>query len=103
MADFLNAFQIDVMNRKIGFPDYLSNFSAVDEEYERFEVSDGDYYKTKFNFFEVFQKDFLGRVFTKVNREKSVEFQNKLVFHKSNQKIWWRFVRLQKIISTREV
>lgn len=58
------------MSRKIGYPDYLNNSSLVDEEYQEYTVTDGDYYKTKFQFYEMYQKDILGRIVQEVDRER---------------------------------
>jgi hypothetical protein len=44
------------MNQKIGYPDYLNDSKAVDVEYSRYVLFPGDYYRTKFQFYEMYQK-----------------------------------------------
>ena len=58
------------MKQKIGYPDYLNDSNAVDREYRLFEVVDGDYYKTKFQFYEMYQTDVLERISVPVDRER---------------------------------
>jgi membrane metallo-endopeptidase-like protein 1 len=64
--------KVHTMNQKIGYPDYLNNSSAVDTEYFRYVVYDGDYYKTKFQFYEMYQKDILERIRHPVDRDRWV-------------------------------
>lgn len=58
------------MNQKIGYPDYLNDTTAVDAEYKRYIVYDGDYYRTKFQFYEMYQMDVLERIRLAVDRER---------------------------------
>lgn len=58
------------MNRKIGYPDYLNNISAVDEEYEGYKVYEQNFFRTKYNFIEAYQKDILRRINTRVRRDR---------------------------------
>lgn len=58
------------MSRKIGYPDFLNDSKSVDNEYKNYIVYDGDYYKTKFQFYEMYQKDILERITEKVDRER---------------------------------
>lgn len=64
------------MSRKIGYPDYLNDSAAVDNEYKHYIVYDGNYYETKFQFYEMYQKDILQRITEKVDRERSKIFLN---------------------------
>ncbi|PAV84999.1 hypothetical protein WR25_10264 [Diploscapter pachys] len=64
--------KVNTMKRKIGYPDYLNDTSAVDDEYKHYEVFEGKYYKTKFQFYEQYQKDVLGRIAEPVDRERWV-------------------------------
>lgn len=41
------------MSQKIGYPDYLNDSKAVDAEYKRYVLYPGDYYRTKFQFYEM--------------------------------------------------
>ena len=58
------------MNKKIGYPDYLNDSKLVDVEYKRYQVFEYDYYKTKFQFYEMYQKDILKRIRLQVDRER---------------------------------
>ena len=58
------------MSQKIGYPDYLNDSNAVDAEYKRYVVYDSDYYRTKFQFYEMYQKDILERIRMPVDRER---------------------------------
>uniref|UniRef100_A0A915PRS5 Uncharacterized protein n=1 Tax=Setaria digitata TaxID=48799 RepID=A0A915PRS5_9BILA len=64
--------KVDAMNKKIGYPDYLDDSKLVDTEYKDYIVYDGDYYKTKFQFYQMHQKDVLERITEKVDRERWV-------------------------------
>ncbi|PAV82777.1 hypothetical protein WR25_24720 [Diploscapter pachys] len=64
--------KVNTMKRKIGYPDYLNDTSAVDDEYKHYEVFEGKYYRTKFQFYEQYQKDVLGRIAEPVDRERWV-------------------------------
>ncbi|VDM93643.1 unnamed protein product [Onchocerca ochengi] len=64
--------KIDAMNKKIGYPNYLDNSKLVDNEYKNYIVHDGNYYKTKFQFYHMYQKDTLERITKKVDRERWV-------------------------------
>jgi membrane metallo-endopeptidase-like protein 1 len=60
------------MNQKIGYPDYLNDTAAVDTEYKRYVVFKADYYRTKFQFYEMYQMDVLERIRLPVDRERWV-------------------------------
>uniref|UniRef100_A0A1I7XUK0 Peptidase_M13 domain-containing protein n=1 Tax=Heterorhabditis bacteriophora TaxID=37862 RepID=A0A1I7XUK0_HETBA len=60
------------MKQKIGYPDYLNDSRSVDYEYRMFKVYDGGYYKTKFQFYEQYQRDVLERIAQPVDRERWV-------------------------------
>uniref|UniRef100_A0A0K0EV78 Phosphate-regulating neutral endopeptidase (inferred by orthology to a human protein) n=1 Tax=Strongyloides venezuelensis TaxID=75913 RepID=A0A0K0EV78_STRVS len=60
------------MSQKIGYPDYLNDTKAVDKEYEHYKVFHGDYYRTKFQFYEMYQHDALERIKLPVDRERWV-------------------------------
>uniref|UniRef100_A0AC35U4W4 Neprilysin n=1 Tax=Rhabditophanes sp. KR3021 TaxID=114890 RepID=A0AC35U4W4_9BILA len=64
--------KVRAMSQKIGYPDYLNDTRAVDKEYEHYEVSEGNYYRTKFQFYEMYQKDVLERIKLSVDRERWV-------------------------------
>ncbi|KAK0395996.1 hypothetical protein QR680_001524 [Steinernema hermaphroditum] len=64
--------KIQTMNQKIGYPDYLNDSAAVDREYRHYVVFEGDYYRTKFQFYEMYQKDILERIRLPVDRERWV-------------------------------
>ncbi|TMS35769.1 hypothetical protein L596_003092 [Steinernema carpocapsae] len=64
--------KIRTMNQKIGYPDYLNDSAAVDKEYQHYIVFDNDYYRTKFQFYEMYQKDILERIVQPVDRERWV-------------------------------
>uniref|UniRef100_A0A183V478 Neprilysin n=1 Tax=Toxocara canis TaxID=6265 RepID=A0A183V478_TOXCA len=64
--------KVDTMSKKIGYPDYLNDSSSVDKEYRYYKVFEGDYYRTKFQFYEMYQKDILERITMKVDRERWV-------------------------------
>lgn len=64
--------KVDTMSRKIGYPDYLNDSKLVDNDYKNYNVFDGDYYKTKFQFYEMYQKEILERFTEKVDRERWV-------------------------------
>ncbi|CAB3411137.1 unnamed protein product [Caenorhabditis bovis] len=64
--------KVNEMKRKIGYPDYLNNPKEVDAEYASFTVYPTHYYKTKFNFYEQYQKDVLERITEPVDRERWV-------------------------------
>ena len=48
------------------------NFFFQDLEYARYIVYEGDYYKTKFQFYEMYQKDILERIRLPVDRDRWV-------------------------------
>lgn len=58
------------MNKKIGYPDYLNDSKLVDAEYKRYKVFVDDYYSTKFQFYEMYQRDILERIRLPVDRER---------------------------------
>ncbi|KAF8363799.1 nep-2 [Pristionchus pacificus] len=62
--------KVQTMKQKIGYPDYLNDSGAVDVEYNSFIVYPGDYYRTKFKFYEMYQKDVLERIVQAVDRER---------------------------------
>uniref|UniRef100_A0A914KXX2 Peptidase M13 N-terminal domain-containing protein n=1 Tax=Meloidogyne incognita TaxID=6306 RepID=A0A914KXX2_MELIC len=62
--------KIKTMHQKIGYPDYLENNTAVNKEYERYIVYESDYYKTKFQFYEMYQKDILEKIRMPVDRNR---------------------------------
>ncbi|VDM56591.1 unnamed protein product [Angiostrongylus costaricensis] len=62
--------KVHTMKQKIGYPDYLNNSESVDYEYRMFKVYDGGYYKTKFQFYEQYQRDVLERIAQPVDRER---------------------------------
>ncbi|GMS83797.1 hypothetical protein PENTCL1PPCAC_5972 [Pristionchus entomophagus] len=64
--------KVQTMKQKIGYPDYLNDSTAVDLEYNSFTVYPGDYYRTKFKFYEMYQKDVLERIVQAVDRERWV-------------------------------
>ncbi|MFH4977167.1 hypothetical protein AB6A40_003876 [Gnathostoma spinigerum] len=64
--------KVKTMNQKIGYPDYLNDTTAVDKEYVRFQFYEGDYYRTKFQFYEAYQRDILERIAMKVDRNRWV-------------------------------
>lgn len=64
--------KVHTMNQKIGYPDYLNDSKAVDVEYKRYVLYPGDYYRTKFQFYEMYQKDILERIRMPVDRERWV-------------------------------
>uniref|UniRef100_A0A0M3IQZ3 Peptidase_M13 domain-containing protein n=1 Tax=Ascaris lumbricoides TaxID=6252 RepID=A0A0M3IQZ3_ASCLU len=64
--------KVDTMSKKIGYPDYLNDSASVDKEYQYYKVFEGDYYRTKFQFYEMYQKDILERISMKVDRERWV-------------------------------
>uniref|UniRef100_A0A915LK09 Uncharacterized protein n=1 Tax=Meloidogyne javanica TaxID=6303 RepID=A0A915LK09_MELJA len=64
--------KIKTMHQKIGYPDYLENNTAVNKEYERYIVYESDYYKTKFQFYEMYQKDILEKIRMPVDRNRWV-------------------------------
>ncbi|KJH42925.1 peptidase family M13 [Dictyocaulus viviparus] len=64
--------KVHTMKQKIGYPDYLNNSKSVDHEYRMFKVYDGGYYKTKFQFYEQYQRDVLERIAQPVDRERWV-------------------------------
>uniref|UniRef100_A0A1I8AE93 Neprilysin n=1 Tax=Steinernema glaseri TaxID=37863 RepID=A0A1I8AE93_9BILA len=64
--------KIKTMNQKIGYPDYLNDSAAVDREYKHYVVYEGDYYRSKFQFYEMYQKDILERIRLPVDRERWV-------------------------------
>ncbi|KAL3101001.1 hypothetical protein niasHS_001461 [Heterodera schachtii] len=64
--------KIKTMHQKIGYPDYLENLTAVNAEYERYIVSETDYYRTKFQFYEMYQRDILERIRMPVDRNRWV-------------------------------
>ncbi|KAI3413451.1 NEDD8 protease Nep2 [Globodera pallida] len=64
--------KIKTMHQKIGYPDYLENLTAVNAEYERYIVSEADYYKTKFQFYDMYQRDILERIRMSVDRNRWV-------------------------------
>lgn len=64
--------KVHTMNQKIGYPDYLNDSKAVDAEYRRYVLYPGDYYKTKFQFYEMYQRDILERIKMPVDRERWV-------------------------------
>ncbi|KAI6181987.1 Phosphate-regulating neutral endopeptidase [Aphelenchoides fujianensis] len=64
--------KVHAMNRKIGYPDYLNDTKAVDKEYRRYVLYPGDYYRTKFQFYEKYQQDILERIRMPVDRERWV-------------------------------
>lgn len=70
VIDFNTFVQVHTMNQKIGYPDYLNDSVAVDQEYKRYVVFEKDYYRTKFQFYEMYQKDILERIRLPVDRER---------------------------------
>lgn len=64
--------KVNEMKRKIGYPDYLNDPSAVNKEYKTFTVYEGHYYQTKFSFYEQYQRDVLERITEPVDRERWV-------------------------------
>ncbi|VIO93997.1 Uncharacterized protein BM_BM7805 [Brugia malayi] len=64
--------KVDAMSKKIGYPNYLDDSKLVDNDYKTYIVYDGDYYKTKFQFYHMYQKDILERIVKKVDRERWV-------------------------------
>uniref|UniRef100_A0A0K0D9J7 Peptidase_M13_N domain-containing protein n=1 Tax=Angiostrongylus cantonensis TaxID=6313 RepID=A0A0K0D9J7_ANGCA len=66
--------KVHTMKQKIGYPDYLNNSESVDYEYRMFKVYDGGYYKTKFQFYEQYQRDVLERIAQPVDRERYCKF-----------------------------
>ncbi|CAD6198779.1 unnamed protein product [Caenorhabditis auriculariae] len=64
--------KVNEMKRKIGYPDYLNDPAAVDSEYAHFKVYPDHYYKTKFDFYEQYQRDVLKRITQPVDRERWV-------------------------------
>ncbi|PIC47746.1 hypothetical protein B9Z55_006986 [Caenorhabditis nigoni] len=62
--------KVNEMKRKIGYPDYLNDPSAVNKEYMTFTVYPGHYYQTKFSFYEQYQRDVLERITEPVDRER---------------------------------
>ncbi|CAI2347107.1 unnamed protein product [Caenorhabditis sp. 36 PRJEB53466] len=64
--------KVNEMKRKIGYPDYLNDPAAVNLEYRTFTVYPGHYYKTKFSFYEQYQRDVLERITEPVDRERWV-------------------------------
>lgn len=64
--------KVHTMNQKIGYPDYLNDSRAVDAEYRTYVLFQGDYYRTKFQFYEMYQKDILERIRMPVDRERWV-------------------------------
>ncbi|XGW12922.1 hypothetical protein V3C99_013514 [Haemonchus contortus] len=64
--------KVRTMKQKIGYPDYLNDSKSVDHEYRLFKVYDGGYYKTKFQFYEQYQRDVLERIAQPVDRERWV-------------------------------
>jgi predicted metalloendopeptidase len=62
------------MNQKIGYPDYLNDTKSVDHEYRQYTVFDGDYYRTKFQFYEMYQRDILERISMPVDRDRCILF-----------------------------
>ncbi|PIO75922.1 peptidase family M13 [Teladorsagia circumcincta] len=62
--------KVRTMKQKIGYPDYLNDSKSVDHEYRLFKVYDGGYYKTKFQFYEQYQRDVLERIAQPVDRER---------------------------------
>ncbi|RCN35011.1 hypothetical protein ANCCAN_19142 [Ancylostoma caninum] len=62
--------RVRTMKQKIGYPDYLNDSKSVDHEYRMFQVYDGGYYKTKFQFYEQYQRDVLERIAQPVDRER---------------------------------
>ncbi|CAI4221414.1 unnamed protein product [Auanema sp. JU1783] len=64
--------KVHTMKQKIGYPDYLNDSAAVDREYSLFKVYPGGYYKTKFHFYEQYQRDVLERISQPVDRERWV-------------------------------
>ncbi|KAI6179301.1 Phosphate-regulating neutral endopeptidase [Aphelenchoides besseyi] len=75
LTDETKAFakeKVHTMNQKIGYPDYLNDSKAVDKEYNRYVLYPGDYYRTKFQFYEMYQVDILERIRMPVDRERWV-------------------------------
>ncbi|EJW72316.1 hypothetical protein WUBG_16775 [Wuchereria bancrofti] len=64
--------KVDAMSKKIGYPNYLDDLKLVDNDYKTYIVYDGNYYKTKFQFYHMYQKDILERIIKKVDRERWV-------------------------------
>ncbi|CAI5440720.1 unnamed protein product [Caenorhabditis angaria] len=64
--------KVNEMKRKIGYPDYLNDPSSVNKEYDTFKVYPNDYYRTKFSFYEQYQRDVLERITEPVDRERWV-------------------------------
>ncbi|CAJ0576445.1 unnamed protein product, partial [Mesorhabditis spiculigera] len=64
--------KVKTMKQKIGYPEYLNDEVAVNKEYEHFNAYPGNYYKTKFQFYEQYQKDVLERIVQPVDRERWV-------------------------------
>ncbi|KHJ99655.1 hypothetical protein OESDEN_00372 [Oesophagostomum dentatum] len=66
--------KVRTMKQKIGYPDYLNDSKSVDHEYRLFQVKvvvyEGGYYKTKFQFYEQYQRDVLERIAQPVDRER---------------------------------
>jgi hypothetical protein len=58
------------MEQKIGFPHFLNNVNEVDEMYSLFQVTDSNYYATKFQFCHQQQIEMLQRFGTQVDRNK---------------------------------
>lgn len=58
------------MSKKIGYPSYLDDSKLVDNDYKDYVIYDGNYYKTKFQFYHMYQKNILKRVIEKVDRER---------------------------------
>ncbi|KAL3993800.1 Neprilysin-2 [Acanthocheilonema viteae] len=64
--------KVDAMSKKIGYPNYLDDSKLVDNDYKDYIVYDNNYYKTKFQFYQMYQKDVLERIVEKVDRERWV-------------------------------
>ncbi|CAJ0914512.1 unnamed protein product, partial [Mesorhabditis belari] len=64
--------KVETMKQKIGYPEYLNDAQAVNKEYNQFKVYESNYYKTKFQFYEQYQRDVLERIVQPVDRERWV-------------------------------
>lgn len=60
------------MSKKIGYPNYLDDSRLVDNDYKDYIVYNGNYYKTKFQFYHMYQKDILERIIEEVDRERYI-------------------------------
>lgn len=89
------------MNQKIGYPDYLNDSKAVDAEYKRYVLYPHDYYRTKFQFYEMYQKDILERIRMPVDRERWVAGAALVnAFYSPNTNEISRFLKLSMKLKT---